>query len=86
MTAEGGKFYGMMAAKASVWDQAKVSIKLIGESIGQALLPVLDGLGAIVKSAAEWLQRFVEKNKTLATALFSLVGVGGLVITAFTTL
>lgn len=86
MTAEGGKFYGMMAANASVWDQAKVSIKLIGESIGQALLPVLDGLGAIVKSVAEWLQRFVERNKTLATALFSLVGVGGLVITAFTTL
>ncbi|MBB1557737.1 MAG: tape measure protein [candidate division SR1 bacterium] len=86
MTAEGGKFYGMMATKASVWDQAKVSIKLIGESIGQALLPVLDGLGAIVKSVAEGLQRFVEKNKTLATALFSLVGVGGLVITAFTTL
>ena len=73
MTAEGGKFYGMMAANASVWDQAKVSIKLIGESIGQALLPVLDGLGNIVKYVAEGIRWFVEKNKVLATIVFSVV-------------
>lgn len=73
MTAEGGKFYGMMATKASVWDQAKVSIKLIGESIGQALLPVLDALGNIVKYVAEGVRRFVEKNKVLATIVFSVV-------------
>jgi len=73
MTAEGGKFYGMMAANASVWDQAKVSIKLIGESIGQALLPVLDALGNIVKYVAEGIRWFVEKNKVLATIVFSVV-------------
>lgn len=86
MTSAGGKFHNMLSQKATGRNQAKVAMTLAGESIGKALLPALNALGEIVKSIAEAIQKFVEKNKVLSTVLFSLVGVGGLVITAFTTL
>lgn len=84
MTSEGGKFFWMMSQRANVWNQAKIAITLIWESIGKSLLPVLDFLGTILKNIAEKLQVFVEKNKTLSTTLFSLIAVGGLLLSAFT--
>ena len=84
MTSEGGKFFWMMSQRANVWNQAKIAITLIWESIGKSLLPVLDFLGTILKNIAEKLQVFVEKNKALSTTLFSLIAVGGLLLSAFT--
>lgn len=84
MTLEWGKFFWMMSQRANVWTQAKIAITLIWESIGKSLLPILDFFGTILKNIAEKLQVFVEKNKVLSTTLFSLVAVGGLVLSAFT--
>lgn len=86
MTSAGGKFHNMLSQKATGRNQAKVAMTLAGESIGKALLPALNALGAVVKGIAEGIQRFVEKNKVLSATLFALVAAAGAAIVGLSAL